>query len=221
MGQPGFYAYFGLTASPKDASLYAYSNRIIGAINGLYSAGGTFGALGMAWLCESKGRKMALYVACVFGIVGGALQAGSVHIAMYLVARLITGVAVGKMYSVLDTDLGLTSDSGAFVTLVPLFQAEIAPPASRGFLVAQHGESRLPQLCIVILINQALSSSQATRSQLGSDFPVTIRKIFPFNGDSPFPSKSYGPSLCFVSLHGSPNLLDGVGLIPLRLDSTC
>lgn len=38
-------------------------------------------------------------------------------------------------------------DSGALVTLVPLFQAEIAPPASRGFLVAQHGEARLQQLC--------------------------------------------------------------------------
>ena len=105
LGQPGFYAYFGLTASAEDAELYAYSNRIIGAINGLFSAGGTFGALGMAWLCESKGRKMALYVACVIGIVGGALQAGSSHIAMYLIARLITGVAVGRVYAVLDEDV--------------------------------------------------------------------------------------------------------------------
>ena len=32
-----------------------------------------------AWpgLRVTKGRKMALYVACIFGIVGGALQAGS------------------------------------------------------------------------------------------------------------------------------------------------
>lgn len=105
LGQPGFYAYFGLTASAENAKLYAYSNQIIGAINGLFSAGGCFGALGMAWLCESKGRKMALYVACVFGIVGGALQAGSVHIAMYMVARLITGIAVGRVYHMLDEDL--------------------------------------------------------------------------------------------------------------------
>lgn len=105
LGQPGFYAYFDLTASPENAELYAYSNQIIGAISGLFSAGGTFGALGMAWLCESKGRKMALYVACIFGIVGGALQAGSVHIGMYLVARFITGIAVGRVYTVLYTHL--------------------------------------------------------------------------------------------------------------------
>jgi hypothetical protein len=29
---------------------------------------------------------------------------------------------------------------GILVVLVPLFQSEIAPPATRGFLVAQHGK---------------------------------------------------------------------------------
>ena len=129
-------------------ALFAYSNRIIGAISGLFSAGGTLGALGMAWLCESKGRKMALYVACIFGIVGGALQAGSVHIAMYLVARFITGIAVGRSKHMLEP-YSADVHSGALVTLVPLFQAEIAPPASRGFLVAQHGKTCL---CSAIML---------------------------------------------------------------------
>jgi hypothetical protein len=36
-------------------------------------------------------------IACLVTVVGGALQAGSVHIAMYLVFRFITGLGVGKL----------------------------------------------------------------------------------------------------------------------------
>lgn len=35
------------------------------------------------------------------------------------------------------------TQSGNLVTLIPIMQAEISPPASRGFLVAQHGKKHL------------------------------------------------------------------------------
>lgn len=147
LGQPNFFAYFGLTASPDDATLYAYTNQIIGAMSGLFSAGGVFGSLAMAWMCNKQGRKVTLTVASVIGVVGGALQAGSVHIAMYLVARFITGIAVGKSLRkskfIHFLRIASLTTIGMLVTLVPIFQAEIAPPASRGFLVAQHGEVAL------------------------------------------------------------------------------
>lgn len=73
LGQRNFFAYFGLTASPDDAALYAYTNQIIGAISGLFSAGGVFGSLGMAWMCNKHGRKAALTISSVIGVVGGAL----------------------------------------------------------------------------------------------------------------------------------------------------
>lgn len=37
-----------------------------------------------------------MFIACVFSIVGGGLQAGSVNIGMYIVMRFITGVGIGK-----------------------------------------------------------------------------------------------------------------------------
>lgn len=42
------------------------------------------------------GRKKALFAGAAVSLLGGALQAGSVHIAMYLVARLLTGYGIGK-----------------------------------------------------------------------------------------------------------------------------
>ncbi|KAL4805228.1 general substrate transporter [Aspergillus unguis] len=76
----------------------------------------------MGYLCDARGRKQALWMATFVALVGGALQAGSVSVPMFLVARWLTGYGVGNL-----------------VTLVPIMQAEISPPTSRGFLVAQHG----------------------------------------------------------------------------------
>lgn len=86
----------GLTPDPTQASLYAYSNQILGAVFGLFSAGSIFGGLFVGWYSDSYGRKRSLIIAGVINIIGGALQAGSAHIAMFLVARLVTGFAGGK-----------------------------------------------------------------------------------------------------------------------------
>ncbi|OAA59741.1 General substrate transporter [Niveomyces insectorum RCEF 264] len=121
LGQPGWYDYFDLV-SDETNSRYAYTKRIQGAMNGLFCAGGFFGSIFIGWACNAIGRKRCLFIASPLAILGGALQAGAVHIAMFLVGRFIGGFAVGIL-----------------VTLIPLFQAEIAPPAVRGFLVSQHG----------------------------------------------------------------------------------
>ena len=86
----------GLTTNPEQASLYAYSNRIIGTIFGLFSAGAIFGALFVGWLCDRNGRKPTLVLAAVINIIGGALQTGSVHVGMFIAARFITGFAGGQ-----------------------------------------------------------------------------------------------------------------------------
>ncbi|CAL5868383.1 uncharacterized protein PFLUO_LOCUS2608 [Penicillium psychrofluorescens] len=121
LGQPGWYQYFDLS-SEKTSSKYAYTQRIEGTMNGLFCAGGFLGAIFIGWSCDAVGRKNSLWIASPLAIVGGALQAGAVHIAMFLVGRFVGGFAVGIL-----------------IVLVPLFQAEIAPPAARGFLVSQHG----------------------------------------------------------------------------------
>ncbi|ETI26159.1 hypothetical protein G647_02936 [Cladophialophora carrionii CBS 160.54] len=116
IGQPGFIQKFNLQANSD------YTNAITGTINGLYCAGALFGALHVGWMCEARGRKETMYLASAVNVVGGALETGSVDIAMFLVSRFIAGWGIGMM-----------------VTLIPLYQAEISPPNARGFLVGQHG----------------------------------------------------------------------------------
>lgn len=106
----------------------------------------------MGWLCDARGRKLALAIATIMSMLGGALQAGSVHIAMYLVARFIGGLGSGKSSLVIPADsaglfpVWFQPDLcppfclGMLVTLIPIYQSEISPPASRGFLVAMHGK---------------------------------------------------------------------------------
>ena len=106
LGQPGFIAYFGL-----DGKDQTYANAITGAINGMFSAGGVFGALLVGWMCEARGRKETMNLAALITIIGAAIQTGSVNIAMFLAARFITGWGIGMM-----------------VVLIPLYQAEICEP---------------------------------------------------------------------------------------------
>jgi MFS family permease len=115
-GQPGFLQYFNL------ADNASYTNKIEGSISGLFSAGGILGALTVAYMCDKQGRKITMNTAALICIIGGALQAGSIDVAMLLVARFVTGCGIGMM-----------------VVLIPIFQAEISPPSSRGLLVGQHG----------------------------------------------------------------------------------
>lgn len=96
LGQPSFIGYFDLDTVSNAESL-------IGAINGLFQAGGLFGALSVLYLPDKLGRLWALFIGSAFCVVGGALQAGSVHIGMFLVARLLTGYGIGKRSNISPT----------------------------------------------------------------------------------------------------------------------
>lgn len=69
---------------------------IQGAMNGLYTAGGYFGALISSWVIDRIGCKKAIFTACVLATLGGALQAGSVNLGMFIFVRFISGFGVGK-----------------------------------------------------------------------------------------------------------------------------
>ena len=92
LGQPTFLAYFNLGSENSQAT------SLQGAINGLFQAGGLFGTLSCVQTADTFGRRKAILIGALTSLVGGALQAGSVHIAMYLVARLITGVGIGENF---------------------------------------------------------------------------------------------------------------------------
>lgn len=70
------------------------STELIGTMNGLFQVGGFIGTFVASWLADKYGRRLAIFVACAIFILGGALQAGSVAISMFIVARFITGWGV-------------------------------------------------------------------------------------------------------------------------------
>jgi MFS family permease len=63
------------------------------------------------------GRRGALGVSAAIALVGSALVAGSVNIAMLFVMRVLQGIGLGML-----------------LALVPLYLTEVAPPKHRGFL---------------------------------------------------------------------------------------
>lgn len=90
---------------------------VIGAVNAVYFTGAALGALGNCYLADSLGRRKALGVAGLLGLIGSALVAGSVNIGMLIAVRVIQGAGLGML-----------------LTLVPLYLTEVSPPHRRGLL---------------------------------------------------------------------------------------
>jgi len=72
------------------------ATQLIGAASGVFFAGGLIGALLQARQSDKLGRQNSVALSCAVAVLGGALQAGSVHIAMFIAARMIAGLGVGK-----------------------------------------------------------------------------------------------------------------------------
>lgn len=116
IGQPSFYTYFDFEATSS------YGASIIGALNGLYAGAGVIGSLSVFNLLDILGRRLAIQVAAAVCVVTAALQAGSVHIAMFLVARFFNGLGVAWLNC-----------------SVPTYLSEISPAVQRGRVVGAHG----------------------------------------------------------------------------------
>jgi hypothetical protein len=111
IGQPGFYKYFNLNPTSS------YTASIIGAVNSLFAAGAAAGAISQGWMGDGMGRKKAIVISCLFCIVGGALCAGSVNIAMLITCRFIQGIGLGQS-----------------ICLVSVYLTEVANKDNRGLL---------------------------------------------------------------------------------------
>lgn len=72
------------------------ATQLTGAANGCYIAGALIGSLISSRASDILGRKKSVFSASALAVLGGALQAGSVHIAMFIVARLVAGLGIGK-----------------------------------------------------------------------------------------------------------------------------
>ncbi|KAI1613535.1 general substrate transporter [Exophiala viscosa] len=116
IGLPSFFDYFHINEKTSAGS------RITGATNGLFAGGGLLGCWFITWLADKVGRKRSIQITASICIVAAAIQAGSVHIAMFLVGRFMMGFGAGMVN-----------------VITPLYQSEISPAKTRGRMVGSHG----------------------------------------------------------------------------------
>jgi MFS family permease len=91
--------YFDLATTGTPG--YARTSNLIGAMNGLNSAGSAFGCWFTAWSGDRFGRKRSIQIGAFILIIGAALCSGSVAISMFLVARFIAGFGIGMLITVI------------------------------------------------------------------------------------------------------------------------
>lgn len=120
IGQPSFYS--SLDLAPQGEPGYGRTAEYIGAFNGVNCAGSAIGAAICSWSADKFGRKRTIQYAAVVLVIGAAICAGSVNNGMFMAGRLINGFGIG-----------------ALVTVIPIYQAEVSTPESRGFMVSMHG----------------------------------------------------------------------------------
>ncbi|KAJ5690533.1 hypothetical protein N7462_004925 [Penicillium macrosclerotiorum] len=120
VGQPSFYTYFQLPAEGQPG--YAHTTNMIGALNGINSAGAILGCLGQAWTADYFGRKRTMQFGCVILIIGGTLCSGSVNMGMFLAGRFVAGMGAAVL-----------------ACIVPIYQAEVSTAESRGAMVCVTG----------------------------------------------------------------------------------
>lgn len=108
---------------------------------------------------ERYSRKYTIQFGALIQIIGGALCAGSINVAMFLAGRFIVGWAIGILYTVSFPDLSRcymqpsmcsTRLTSLHYQAIPVYQSEMSTPATRGFMVSMHG--------IMIAIGYLLSS---------------------------------------------------------------
>jgi MFS family permease len=178
VGQPNFYTYFNLasagesgmydpSAIPAKADQktgYEHTTNIIGALNGVNSAGAVFGCLFNAWSCERYSRKYSMMLGSAILMIGGALCGGAYNIAMFLVGRFIAGWGAGML-----------------ACAVPMYQAEISTPQTRGAMVCTTGVAYALGYTLAGWMGFAcyFLPADSPHAQFAWRFPLVFQCVFP------------------------------------------
>lgn len=99
LGQPSFYE--DLKLAPQGTPGYPHTANLIGAMNGLNSAGSAVGAIFSCWSADRFGRLRSIQLGAVVLIIGAALCAASVNVSMFLVSRVIAGLGIGVLVTII------------------------------------------------------------------------------------------------------------------------
>ncbi|THU76826.1 general substrate transporter, partial [Dendrothele bispora CBS 962.96] len=151
-----------ITTSIAHDSFKAYmghpNEAMTGAIVSTYIAGSAIGSVSQMFLGDRLGRKRYMQLMCIVVTVGAIIQTAAQNYAMFLVGRILTGIAAG----------GLNGT-------VPIYQSEISPPESRGVLGGLSGYMITFGGCIANWIGFACSyASDSTSFQWRFPFALQI-----------------------------------------------
>ncbi|CAG8049186.1 unnamed protein product [Penicillium olsonii] len=95
---------------------------LTGAIVSLYNVGQAIGTFGAGYSANKYSRRWTICASAIIAIVGAALQSGAVNAGMMIAGRFLAGMGCGILLAV-----------------VPIYIAEISPPAHRGKIVGLQG----------------------------------------------------------------------------------
>ena len=93
------------------------SRAEIGTMVAILEIGALIASLGIGRIGDLIGRRRTIFYGSLIFLVGGALQTFANGMPMMLVGRIVAGLGVG-----------------ALSTIVPVYQSEISPPHNRGKL---------------------------------------------------------------------------------------
>ncbi|ORE08852.1 general substrate transporter [Rhizopus microsporus var. microsporus] len=133
-------------------------SALVGAIVALYEIGCMFGALSTGRIGDWLGRRKTIRLGCLILCIGAILQTAAVNAGMMIVARIITGVG-----------------NGMNTATIPVYQAELSPPKSRGSHVAFEASLLTIGVAVAYWLEYGLYFVQG---EFAWRFPLAFQMVF-------------------------------------------
>ncbi|KAK9455920.1 putative hexose carrier protein [Dipodascopsis uninucleata] len=131
----------GVTTADEFLKVFGYPNAsLLGFIVSAYEVGAMFGALFQFLIGDRYGRKVGILGGTVVIFIGAVLQTSSFGLTQFLVGRVIAG-------------LGL----GAITTVIPVWLTECSIPKSRGRMMAMQLSNLIMGLIISNWLDYGMS----------------------------------------------------------------
>ncbi|KAI8379110.1 uncharacterized protein BYT42DRAFT_604568 [Radiomyces spectabilis] len=134
------------------------SSALMGAIVALYEIGCMVGALSTGKIGDLIGRRKTIRLGCLILCIGAILQTAAINVPMMIIARIVTGLG-----------------NGMNTATIPVYQAELSPPKSRGTHVAFEASLLAVGVAIAYWLEYGLYFVQG---DFAWRFPLAFQMIF-------------------------------------------
>ncbi|KAK3077127.1 hypothetical protein LTS18_011150, partial [Coniosporium uncinatum] len=151
----------GIVGNPHFQNTVSHPGEgLLGIIVSIYNLGCFTGCIMALFLGEYFGRRRSMWIAMVWIIVGGALQASSYGVPQLMVARFITGIGTG-----IET------------STVPMYQSELSKAHQRGRLVCSEAMFVGVGIVIAYWFDYGMNF---TEGSIAWRLPIACQVIFAF-----------------------------------------